>query len=48
VWLSEKFDGIVEQLGTDRLLNASGNAVVGAKIVRLLQNGRIGCTYLSW
>jgi NADH-quinone oxidoreductase subunit L len=42
-WLSEKFDGIVEQLGIDRLVNASGNAVVGgSKIARLLQNGRIG------
>lgn len=42
-WISVKLDTVVEQLGVDRLVNGSGDSVTGAsKIVRLLQNGRIG------
>jgi NADH-quinone oxidoreductase subunit L len=42
-WISMRLDTIVEQLGIDRLINASGSAVIGgSRIARLLQNGRIG------
>ncbi|HTF20865.1 MAG TPA: proton-conducting transporter membrane subunit, partial [Chryseolinea sp.] len=42
-WISSVFDKVVEQLGIDGLVNASGKAVVsGSKVARRLQTGTIG------
>jgi NADH-quinone oxidoreductase subunit L len=42
-WLSKQFDGVVERLGIDGIVNALGGAVVkGSQVFRLLQTGSIG------
>ncbi|AYB32931.1 NADH-quinone oxidoreductase subunit L [Chryseolinea soli] len=42
-WLSKQFDGVVERLGIDGIVNALGGVVVkGSQVFRLLQNGSIG------
>jgi len=42
-WFSGKFDVVIERLAIDRVLNSFGSVVLeGSKLVRLLQNGRIG------
>lgn len=42
-WFSGKFDVVIERLAIDRVVNSFGSVVVeGSKLVRLLQNGRIG------
>ncbi len=42
-WLSRIFDSVVERLGIDNLVNASGRTIVaGSKVARLIQTGSIG------
>ena len=42
-WISAVFEGLIEKMGIDKLVNGFGSAVVsGSKVMRLLQAGNIG------